>query len=196
MTRRIPRQLQRKPKQRHIPVDLIVCEGETEVEYLGALAKLLRIHVDIKKSKGSDPLSIVNTAKKTAKGYDQVYCVFDKDNHDANFTEAIHLCKRLGFIPIISNPCLELWFLKHYIFRQAALGGPEQTVKALLKHLPEYEKDGVITFYETYPYLDTACRNVRRLQSRKKDQFYQDPYTNVDQLVLRLHEIQEIKAHY
>jgi len=194
MTRRIPSQLQRKSKQRHIPIDLIVCEGETEVDYLGELAKILRIHVDIKKSKGSDPLSIVKTAKKNSKDYDKIYCMFDKDNHDANFTKSIELCLQLRFIPIISNPCIELWFLKHFILRQSALGGAEATLKALLKHLPEYEKDGVLTFYETYPRLDVACKNASKLHSRTRDQFHKDPYTNVDQLVFRLHEIQKIKS--
>ena len=192
MTRRIPKHLQRKPKRRHIPIDLIVCEGETEVDYLRELAKHNRINVDIKKSKGSDPLSIVKTAKKGSKNYDKIYCVFDKDNHNDNFTNAIEFCKNLRFIPIISNPCIELWFLKHFIQRQSALGGAEEALKALLKHIPSYDKDGVLTFYETYHLLDIACKNARKLLSRQQDQYHRDPYTNVDQLVLRFDELQKL----
>ncbi len=190
----ISRPLHRKPKQRSIPVDLIVCEGETEIDYLRELAKWKRVSIDIKKSKGTDPMSVVTTAKKCSKDYDKIFCMFDKDYHAEIFFQAIEMCLKLGFIPVISNPCIEVWFLKHFLFRQAALGGPKETLNALRKHLPKYEKDGVITFYETYPLIDTACRNAKNLNSRKQDQFHQDPYTNVDRIILRLDEIQVLKS--
>ncbi len=194
MKQQFSHQLQRKPKQRSIPIDLIVCEGETEIDYLGEIAKWKRIHVDIKKSKGSDPLSIVKTAKKYSRDYDRTYCVFDKDSHDKNFFDAIEFCRESGFYPIISNPCIELWFLKHYHFRSSALGGPKETVKALRQYFPKYEKDGVIAFYETYHLIETACKNARRLESRVQDHSHIDPYTNVDQLAVRFDEILAIKS--
>lgn len=140
-------------------------------------------------------MSIVKTAKKYSQDHDNVYCFFDKDHQNENFEKAIQFCAKYGFIPIISNPCIELWFLKHYVVRQSALGGPKQTLKALLKHFPSYDKDGVIAFYETYPNLKKACIRASKLDSRKDNHYHRDPFTNVDILVSRFYELDELKTH-
>jgi len=49
------------------PFDLVVCEGETEMDYFSELARSLCVHVHICKGDGTDPKSIVNTAKRKAK---------------------------------------------------------------------------------------------------------------------------------
>ncbi len=59
--------------------------------------KKFAIHVHICKGDGTDPKSIVNTAKRKSKEdgvkYDKIYCVFDRDNDLSAFLEAIELCK-------------------------------------------------------------------------------------------------------
>lgn len=67
MTRRISIRSYRKPDTLYSPLDLVVCEGETEVDYLCEFARNLRIHVHICKGDGTDPKSIVNTAKRKSK---------------------------------------------------------------------------------------------------------------------------------
>jgi hypothetical protein len=68
-------------------VVLIVCEGEkTEPNYLTGLRDELQLSsANIKVlGIGADPLTIVNYAIEEYnryKDYDQVYCVFDKDQH-------------------------------------------------------------------------------------------------------------------
>jgi hypothetical protein len=104
MTKPISKRSFRKPDARYAPIDLVVCEGETEVDYLCELARSLHIHVHICKGDGTDPKSIVNTAKRKSKEdgvkYDKIFCVFDRDNDLSSFLEAIELCKSRKFIPI------------------------------------------------------------------------------------------------
>lgn len=96
MTKRLSIKSYRKPDNRYSPHDLVVCEGETEVDYFSELARNLRVHVHICKGDGTDPKSIVNTAKRKAREdgvkYDQIFCVFDRDNNPSAFLEAIHVC--------------------------------------------------------------------------------------------------------
>lgn len=67
MTKRISLRSYRKPDNLYSPIDLIICEVETEVDYLCELARSLRIHTHICKGNGADPKSIVNTAKRKSK---------------------------------------------------------------------------------------------------------------------------------
>ena len=78
MSRMFGKTLYRKSRSLYIPIDLVVCEGETEVDYLKEYAKHLRVRVEIIKSKGSDPENVVKTAEKVSKSdeFEKVICVF------------------------------------------------------------------------------------------------------------------------
>jgi hypothetical protein len=67
INRPLSRRSYRKPDLRYSPVDLVVCEGETEIDYLSETARNLSIHVYICQGDGTDPMSIVKTAKRKAK---------------------------------------------------------------------------------------------------------------------------------
>lgn len=101
------------------------------------LARSLRVHAVICKGDGTDPKSIVNTAKRKSKEdgvkYDKIFCVFDRDNDLSAYLEAIELCKARKLVPIISNPCFELWPFLHFQLRESGFGGPKQMLKALKK---------------------------------------------------------------
>lgn len=137
MKNRISIRSYRKPDTLYSPLDLVVCEGETEVDYLSEFARSLRIHVHICKADGTDPKSIVNTAKAKAKeiNYDKIYCVFDRDNDLSAYLSGIELCKHKNFIPIVSNPCFELWTYLHFQLRESGFGSPQQMLKVLKKCL-------------------------------------------------------------
>jgi len=181
MTRRISIRSYRKPDTLYSPLDLVVCEGETEVDYLCELARSLRIHVHICKGDGTDPKSIVNTAKRKSKEdgvkYDKVFCVFDRDNDLSSFLEAIELCKSRKFIAIVSNPCFELWPYLHFQIRESGFGSPQQMLRAL-KKLPgfeNYDKDGVQIFNATIHFIDMACKRASFLVSKQHDDPKEDP---------------------
>lgn len=51
--------------------------------------------------------------KARGRAHDQIWCVFDRDEHP-NFGKAVALALKNGVNVAISNPCLELWFLLHF----------------------------------------------------------------------------------
>lgn len=202
MTRRISKRSYRKPDSLYSPLDLVVCEGETEVDYLCELARSLRIHVHICKGDGTDPKSIVNTAKRKSKEdgvkYDKIYCVFDRDNDLSAFLEAIELCKSRKFIPIVSNPCFELWPYLHFQIRESGFGSPQQMLKALKKFpgLEDYDKDGVQIFNATRHLIDMACKRASSLVSIQHEDPKEDPFTNLHLLIKRFQALKEEQNYF
>ncbi|HEB79648.1 MAG TPA: RloB domain-containing protein [Rhodospirillales bacterium] len=103
---------------------LIVCEGEkTEPYYLMEIRESLGLtNADIVicgKECGSDPLSIVDYALgrfKEDSGYDNVFCVFDKDSHATYKTAVDKIERKPGkrWCTIKSVPCFEFWVLLHF----------------------------------------------------------------------------------
>lgn len=202
MAKRLSIKSYRKPDNRYSPLDLVVCEGETEVDYFCELARTLRVHVHICKGDGTDPKSIVNTAKRKAKDdgvkYDQIFCVFDRDNNPSAFLEAIHLCKSKKFVPIISNPCFELWPYLHFQMRESGFGSPQQALKALkkLSGFENYDKDGVQIFNNTFHLMEMACKRASDLVSKQHDDPKEDPFTNIHILISRLKALKEQQNYF
>lgn len=71
------------------------------------------------------PLSLVNRAVARSRedkqdekrgqgpGYDEIWCVFDVDNHP-DIATAVNIARDHNIYLAISNPCLELWFILHF----------------------------------------------------------------------------------
>ena len=197
MTKPISRRSFRKPDARYAPIDLVVCEGESERDYLSELARSWRIHVHICKGDGTDPKSIVNTAKRKLKEdgvkYDKIFCVFDIDNNLSDYLEAVELCRSKKFIPIVSNPCFELWIFLHFQIRESGFGSPQQMIKVLRKcpRFENYDKDGVQIFNDTIHLIEAVCKNASALVSKKHEQPREDPYTNFHLLIKRFEFLKE-----
>lgn len=202
MTKRLSIKSYRKPDNRYSPLDLVVCEGETEVDYFCELARSLRVHVHICKGDGTDPKTIVNTAKRKAREdgvkYDQIFCVFDRDNNLSGFLEAIQMCKSKGFIPIVSNPCFEVWPYLHFQIRGSGFGSPQQVLKTFkkLSEFENYEKDGVQIFNTTFSLIAIACKRASDLVSKQHDDPREDPFTNVHVLIERFHILKEQQNYF
>jgi len=128
MARRKPRpesQTKRRgPKREPYDRVLIVCEGEkTEPYYFNELKDHYRLstaNISVTPASGSDPLSIVHTAKsikadatRQRNPYDRVYCVFDRDEH-ANFEAACQQMADARLDSARSWPCFEVWLLLHF----------------------------------------------------------------------------------
>ena len=202
MKKRTSNRSYRKPDTLYSPIDLIICEGETEVDYLCEFARSLRVHAHICKADGTDPKSIVTTAKRKSKEdgikYDQIFCVFDRDNQPSAFAEALELCKSKKFISIVSNPCFEIWPLLHFQIRESGFGDPKQVLKSL-KKLPEfkdYDKDGVQIFKSTVDLVDTACKHAALLTSKQHNNPKKDPFTNVHLLIKRFLILKEKQNYF
>lgn len=105
-----------EPSKLEKPVILIVCEGvNTEKSYFDqfrlASAKLVTL------GKGFNTTSLVNEALRLSqlKSYEQVWCVFDKDDFTANdFNNAINIAAANGFGIAYSNQAFEYWLILHF----------------------------------------------------------------------------------
>ncbi|HMQ46643.1 MAG TPA: RloB family protein [Saprospiraceae bacterium] len=102
--------------KRKEPSFLIVCGGvNTEPSYFGGF----RFEAF---GFGCDARSVVTEAEKKARKeeYDQIWCVFDKDD-DPHFNEAIKEAEKKGFKVAYSNQAFEYWIILHFDDHQ---GGP------------------------------------------------------------------------
>lgn len=98
------------------PAILIVCEGKrTEPSYFNQF-RIVSARVS-SHGLGFNTVSLVNQAIELAKkeNYDQVWCVFDKDDFsDKHFNEAIRKAERNEFKVAYSNQSFEYWLILHF----------------------------------------------------------------------------------
>ncbi len=98
------------------PSILIVCEGKnTEPSYFNHF----RLSSATVKSvgEGYNTVSLVNRATQLVneKKYDQVWCVFDKDDFNENdFNKAIQMAETNNFKVAYSNQSFEYWLILHF----------------------------------------------------------------------------------
>lgn len=168
----------RAPHLEPKPLILVLTEGRvTEPEYLrGFLAwrKNPRVWVEIAPAHGV-PLTLVGRAvelqaaaaraAKRAKDenlrFEQVWCVFDIDEHP-HVASAVQLAQQHGIQLAISNPCFELWLLLH--LRESPGARHRHDVHDLLRErLPDYDKH--LRFGDFRGGYDDAVRRAAALDA-------------------------------
>lgn len=127
MSRRSPRRLRRQRQVEPRREILVFTEGRrTEPHYLKHWEREHRDRVLLHVSDfHGTPRSLVDhavDAKRQAvrearrgrgRAHDEVWCVFDQDEHP-NIREALEKAAANGIGVVLSNPCIELWFLLHF----------------------------------------------------------------------------------
>lgn len=206
-------QLERKLSRRasHDRI-LIVSEGsKTEPHYFREIRAAYRLHtanVEVQPCElGTAPIQVVRYAKDLfekgdrhkriqARAFEQVYAVFDRDDHDSYF-EALALAESLQgtlrndnrqpiqFKAIVSVPCFELWLLLHYTVIQAPVHRDE-VIRRLKQHIPAYAKGANGVFAHTRSQLETATARAQALAAQFTAHDAPAPYTGVDVLVKQL----------
>ena len=102
---------------------LVVCEGTTEQEYIDELRRHIgnpSVQIRFCRDRGT-PDKIIDLAQQEVRdqatnrnpGFDEVWCVFDRDSHD-HFNGPIQTAIHRGYKLAVSNPCIELWLLIHH----------------------------------------------------------------------------------
>ena len=111
-----------KPKLNVKPALLIVCEGQnTEPSYFNQF-RLTSATIKAV-GKGYNTTTVVKHAIQLASEdvYDQVWVVFDKDQHSAhNFNSAIKMAAKHNFGVAYSNQAFEYWLILHFNDHQGA----------------------------------------------------------------------------
>lgn len=181
---------------------LVVTEGEkTEPDYLEGYKKHVRNPlVDVKvEGRGATPSPVVGRAielkkeaekkaKKERDGYqryDQVWCVFDVDEHK-DFDKAKNMAKSHDIDLAISNPCFELWLYLH------AKDPPGQRGRQDLQRMveacfPGYDSENnkTIPFEKLKDAVPDACSRAKRLAdgAAKMSEPGRNPTTDVFLLI-------------
>jgi RloB-like protein len=193
---RRPESYRRRGPQKE-PYDsvLIVCEGDkTEPQYLDGLKqafKLSNANIRVTSADGTDPVSIVRFAQRLVDRegeYDRVYCVFDRNGH-ANFAEAIGLIRPLGYQPIVSWPCFEIWVLLHFVYSTAPYNSIgcqsacDLVVREVRKYFAGYAKGHRGIYGHLESKIDAAITHAKRLRQHNTSSNSYNPSTAVDELV-------------
>ena len=181
------------------PRFLIVCEGTlTEPGYFQETRHLERSVIDLEISPGGAPKALVERAvekKKAAERlaksqqdsnlrYDQVWCVFDIDEHRL-IPEAKQQARDNGIELAISNPCFELWVLLHFRDQRAHIErGPLH--HECKQYIPGYEKQ--LPTAQLHPRCDVALRRAKDLDQWQKSRGCEgeNPSTGVYRLMERI----------
>ena len=184
-------------------VILVAYEGsnKTEKNYFSNFANREKEFViKIVPGNETDPVNLMKQTIQKSKELtldlsndDKAYCIFDADTKiekNIQIINAINLAKKYNIIPIVSTPCIELWFLLHYEYTTSSIDSNE-VIKRLRKYYPKYEKNCNI-----YPVIknkiDIAINNSFKLEeyhlknNRKLGLVETNPYTEVYKIVKEL----------
>lgn len=172
---------------------LVVTEGEvTEpmyFEHLRQLFGLTSVDVDVCGDCDSSPIDVVRYAKNRAEleghweagGYDQVYCVFDRDNHESferAKSEIYNLNKSNRFPAkridcICSFPCFEYWLLLHFTFSRAAFvgAGNQSSCDMVLRELKKVTGSNTIGKTLSTSFLEALMQRLEQaIENAKKSE--------------------------
>ena len=185
---------------------LIVTEGsKTEPDYFNLLIKELKLtatRVKIVSHGGSAPTSVVKTAKECLGedgDFEQVYCVFDKYDHQG-YKDAIRELEQRyrgkKIHTITSVPCFEVWYLVHVSTTSKHYETQNKLLRDLKKHPPfqNYEKNDCDSFFDKISaQREDALKQAKRLLTQARQsgagRFHENPSTRVYQVVEALTEI-------
>jgi len=160
------------------PNFFVFCEGKTEIAYIKFLRSLYRVPIQVIPKKGKSNISkddIENSKRDyVTTNQDKTFLMFDLDV--AGVLE--HLQKISDAELLVSNPCVELWFLLHYQEQKSKL-----TSKKCIQKLQSFTKDykkGVLS--EEEKNVLAANRDVAIKRAKLLEE-YDNPSTTIYRLL-------------
>ncbi|MCL6540302.1 MAG: RloB family protein [Roseiflexus sp.] len=171
---------------------LIVCEGgKTEPGYFRSF-QVPGMVVEIR-STTHRGLALINEAiqRRTQDEYDQIWCVFDRDDlPDAVIRQAFNHARREDINIAFSNQAFELWYLLYFAYYNTAMMR-HQYSSLLSSHLGcTYTKNSTNMYTILLGRQATAINHARRLYAQYSpwDPATADPSTTVHLLVEELNK--------
>jgi hypothetical protein len=195
----------RTPKRRL----LVVCEGEiTEPQYFRGLERFLRdatLSIEIPPERG-EPKNLVEVAKKFNSAavqdawrsgddnlrFDEVWCVFDRDDHE-RFNTSCQMARDNLFKLAVSNPSFELWLLLHFQDNPGAQHR-DRIEQVLRGKIHDYDK--AVDFKMFNAGLNDAGARAKRIGDHAREDgenLYANPSTSVFLLVASM--LKELKGN-
>lgn len=165
------------------PNFFVFCEGETEIAYVKFLRSLYRVPIQVipKKSKSNISEDYIERSKNeyVRTGQDRVFLMYDLDVDGM----LEHLLKIPNAELLVSNPCIELWFLLHYQEQKVEITS-EKCIQKLHKVTKGYRKGGLSE--EEKKVL--AENRELAVDRAKKQAEYHNPSTTVFKLLEKLED--------
>ena len=163
------------------PNFFVFCEGETEMAYVKFLRSLYRAPIQVITKKGKSNISedfIVKSKNEYVQTeQDKVFLMYDLDVDG--------MLEQLQKIPntelLVSNPCVELWFLLHYQEQKTEISSGK-CIQKLQKFSKEYKK-GILS-EEEKTFL--AEKKDLAIERAKNMIGYQNPSSTVYKLLEKL----------
>ena len=129
----------RRPRGKRInPTFFVFCEGQTEEEYVKFLRSVYRIPIEINSKRAGDKISksFINNylRTKTRHKKDEIFLMYDLDVEGT-----LDRLNTIDRILLVSNPCIELWFLLHFRDQRANIS-TSKCIRALEDSSPNYQK--------------------------------------------------------
>jgi hypothetical protein len=175
----------RKSKGKEIrPTYFMFCEGESEEAYISFIRNFRRIPIQIKAKVAKNKINqrfvdqILRPFPKHKK--DKIFLLYDLDV--AEMLEKLRLIK--DTILLVSNPCIELWFLLHTTNHTATVTS-QQCVENLERNCKGYKKGFICEKLRND--LTTGTENASKRAKRLTQ--YNNPSTSVYLLLEELNKL-------
>ena len=163
------------------PNFFVFCEGETEIAYVKFLRSLYRAPIQVIPKKGKSNISedYIERSKNeyVRTGKDKVFLMYDLDVDGM----LEHLQKIPNAELLVSNPCIELWFLLHYQEQKLVISS-DKCIQKYQKVSKGYKK-GVLSEEEKKVLAENKELAVERA---KKQVDYKNPSTTIFKLLEEL----------
>lgn len=172
------RQIRKSKGKTMKPNFFVFCEGESEVAYISHLRSQYRVPIQIIPRKSDSNISVryIENCKReyVATKNDKTFLMFDLDVDG--------MLEHLQSIPdaalLVSNPCIELWYLLHFEKCHAELT-QNACIKKLKKHLEHYTK-GTLALSEKQQLSEKTSEATARA---KVLETYNNPSTTIYKMI-------------
>ena len=154
----------------------------------------------------TDPINMANSLVEDYKFNeldgelgDAAFCVVDGDvsrTREKQVLEADRIVKKIGSV-IVSNPCIEVWFLCHFTSSSKQFQSSKEAVNRLKECIPGYEKnmDGIYELLEEKQ--KNAIKNAKALDQmnetvgRKLHHYDYQPSTEIYKIIKTMSSVKE-----
>lgn len=168
--------LRGKENRKRKPVLLIAVEGKnkTEKNYLTRFGPYSKYAINFDCNTCTDPVNLIQSLIKETKNKklnfkdgDRAICIFDTDMQVDNKQNRINIAltyQNNMVETIISCPCIETWFLCHYIYSTKEYASNKKVLTKLRLKIPGYSKERDI-FDIIFPMTNIAIQNAKKLEA-------------------------------
>lgn len=161
-------------KRKRKPVMLITAEGrnKTEKQYFNSFQDQHgKYSIRLATGLETDPVGMLKAMEKawkknelSEKDGDKAYIVLDMDCKPEKIQLVKELQKKSKNIQfIVSNPCIEVWFIFHFIYTTHQFKDSKEPKKELTKYIPGYEESMDISAI-LRPMLNDAAKHLEQLK--------------------------------